>query len=256
MPNRWEAAGNTQAFFQYPTTLPFSCTSTCFTTGKDSWDSSSNTLTIQYTKMQASCLQSKVQIACLGFRNPVYKGEFPGFKITTWDTSNGDAPIDISEGLSLFSTTYAAHNMQEASDFTISPGSNVINTFSQWSFVSSLEFPLAPSCTINIIFPDDLTYSLPTPAVVGNGFFAPSSTKTYAPSQVGTLPNGKPGVQLQACFEDALSDPASGNLLISNIMTPGMVANSGLFYIEIYYGSIATPENLIASTVSGVLIPA
>ena len=62
-------------------------------------------------------------------------------------------------------------------------------------------------------------------------------------------------LQLTACDSNSLSDPASGNLMIKNILTPGMIKSTGLFYIEIYRGLIASPENLVAHTLSGVAVP-
>lgn len=123
MPYWWQVGTDILSFFEKPATVINACSSTCFTTLDDSWDSNSvpNKLVINYSKMQASCLKSQIEIACVGFKNPIYKGKFRGFQIRTMDTSQSPAAyIDLSEDLELVATSYKEHLMK-SSDLIINP---------------------------------------------------------------------------------------------------------------------------------------
>ncbi len=68
-------------------TLAENCYSDCFTLSSQSWDPLNNSLLIGYTKMTEVCMKGQIiKLTCPGFKNPISRGYWPGFKILTFDS--------------------------------------------------------------------------------------------------------------------------------------------------------------------------
>jgi hypothetical protein len=118
-----------------------------------------------------TCMKGQIiKLTCPGFKNPISKGFWSGFKILTFDGEPQPSRIEESESISLDATNYEVHNIDE-SDFVINPTNQSINTSSEWSFSLSLEFPLEQQCLVKLYFPPDLSYAVSS--VSGFGFLSP-----------------------------------------------------------------------------------
>jgi hypothetical protein len=237
------------------------CSSDCFTvvTGGQTWDPLNNLLVLTYTKMSASCISgSPITIRCPGFKNPIYKTVWTGFKINTLDgDSVPSSLIETSVNIGLNSTQFTPYVMNQAEDFLINPTSQIINTASLWSFAITMDFPLLQQCLVKIIFPDDLSFAVSS--VEGLGFMMPASGGSIlAPTDYSLDSSVEPrSITFNACRNpNMLSSSPAGQLMIANIQTPGQIMDTGNFFVEIYSGTQAIPSSLVAHTTVGVKIPA
>lgn len=243
MPHWWtpaEQGASPEPMFVNPTSDQSKwCSSTCFsTTGQKFEDDFAGVLTISYDDMIPSCASgTEIKIVCLGFKNPIYKKEWDGFKLSTYDSqySADESPKKIEESADLiFDTREFSEHLMSESDFTIMPGNTVINSESEWDFGIKLHFPLEQFCLIQITFPSDLGFAVNS--VRGSQSFEPMGGEILIREDFAPLPDEDSIVFFSCKNPSSLSGTPAGKLYVSNIVTPGQIKDSGEFFVKIYRG--------------------
>lgn len=230
------------------------CTSPDMVIQSSTPDLINRNLMIRYKAMKPEKIKGgELTIVCQSFKNPIYEGYWPGFRISLYDSEPIPNPISSSEMLSFDSNGFKPAIIPK-NGITITPTIFKIAEYSIWVIsLTNFPIPLERECYAKITIPADLAFE--NTMIRGSQMFMSQSTDIIEGVEQVDNPDGSKTIKFRACYRDNTVGPSpQGRIEINRIMTPLARRDTGEFQFELYKDYAYT--SLIAVLAEGISIPA